>query len=270
MSIRPSLPGKSGRSLEKSGVTLGSLGASLGGSLGPSVTGTRQTNTKAIFGIVISTPLEVLRLVQAKRPPCRVSLVARSRFHPWLSEPIFEPSLPELRAVIGNECSLLYLDAVVASVRVHDNLARILVRGQAFPDDVIEMGPFRPCNFNRATDGLAQRHDAYRARHIIGCHRLEKHMWQAYRVALRRKIGDALDEFEELRRAHNGIGDCRSLDQILLSHFCAEVAAFKHALGSHDRQRDMMFQARGRFLGKEIPRSRREETHHRRVFPRRS
>jgi hypothetical protein len=43
-----------------------------------------------------------------------------------LSKPVVEPDLSELRVVFGNECSLLYLDAVVASVRISDNLARIL------------------------------------------------------------------------------------------------------------------------------------------------
>ena len=76
--------------------------------------------------------------------PCRVSLVAdRSRFRSGLSQPIFEPGLSELRPVIGDECSLLHLDAVIAAVRVSDNLARVLVCGQAFQDHFIEMGPFR-------------------------------------------------------------------------------------------------------------------------------
>ena len=46
-----------------------------------------------------------------------------------LGEPGFETSLAELRVVFGNECSLLHLDAVVASARVSDNLARILECG---------------------------------------------------------------------------------------------------------------------------------------------
>jgi hypothetical protein len=68
----------------------------------------------------------------------------RCRFRSGLTQPIFEPGLSELRALIGNECPLLHLDAVIAAVRVGDNLARILACGQAFPDDFIEMGPFRP------------------------------------------------------------------------------------------------------------------------------
>jgi hypothetical protein len=46
-----------------------------------------------------------------------------------LSKPVFEPDLFELRVVFGNECSLLHLDAVVASVWVSDNLTRILACG---------------------------------------------------------------------------------------------------------------------------------------------
>jgi len=63
----------------------------------------------------------------------------RCRFRSGLGEPIFEPGFSELRAVIGNESSLLHFDVVIAAVRVSDNLARILACGQAFPDDLIEM-----------------------------------------------------------------------------------------------------------------------------------
>src|SRR5215469_16352074 len=145
-----------------------------------------------------------MRPVQANRPPCRVILVAQCRrFDSRLSQPIFEPGLSELRGVIGNECSLLHLDTVIAAVRVSDNLARILACGQAFPDDFIEMATFRPANFNRSMDSLAQRHLTYRTRDILRCDRLEKHMWQAHLVALSGKIGDGLNELEELRRAHD-------------------------------------------------------------------
>jgi hypothetical protein len=47
------------------------------------------------------------------------------------------------------------------------------------------------------------RDPAYRTRHIVSRHRLDERKWQAYFVAVGGKIGDALDEFEELRRADN-------------------------------------------------------------------
>src|SRR6266436_8762718 len=50
--IRPSLPGKSARSFEKSGVTF----ASLGWSLGCNVTDIRHTNIKTNFVTVIDNP----------------------------------------------------------------------------------------------------------------------------------------------------------------------------------------------------------------------
>src|SRR5882762_237988 len=50
--IRPSLPGSSGKSFEKSGVTF----ASLSWSLGCKVTDIRHTNSKASFVIVINSP----------------------------------------------------------------------------------------------------------------------------------------------------------------------------------------------------------------------
>ena len=53
-----------------------------------------------------------------------------------------------------------------------------------------------------------RRHEAY-GNHahgtcdIVGSHGLEEHGWQAYLVAVGGKIGDTLDEFVKLRRAHN-------------------------------------------------------------------
>src|ERR1700730_4796856 len=67
-----------------------------------------------------------------------------------LSKPVFERDLSELRVVFGNECSLFHLDAVVASVRVSDNLARILACGSTPPDKFIEANLFRTTYFNGA------------------------------------------------------------------------------------------------------------------------
>ena len=45
------------------------------------------------------------------------------------AEPFFESRLAELRVIAGEECALAQLHAVVARVRVGDNLARILACG---------------------------------------------------------------------------------------------------------------------------------------------
>lgn len=64
-----------------------------------------------------------------------------------LGKPFCERDLPELRAVFGDERSLLHFDAVVARVRVSDNLAWIFARSEPAPDELIEPKLFRTTDF---------------------------------------------------------------------------------------------------------------------------
>src|SRR5216684_1259130 len=75
-------------------------------------------------------------------------LVGARRFRRGLSEPGFETGLAELRAIAGKECPLANVHAVVARLWVCDNLARILVCGEALPGELIETNLFRPSYFN--------------------------------------------------------------------------------------------------------------------------
>src|SRR2546429_5758984 len=59
----------------------------------------------------------------------------------------------------------------------------------------------------RSIHWRACRDPAHRTGHIVSRHRLDKRSWQAHFVAVRGKIGNALDEFEELRRADNCLGN---------------------------------------------------------------
>jgi hypothetical protein len=120
-----------------------------------------------------------------------------------LGEPGFERRFAEPGIFTRDERALLHLDAVVASVRVSDNLTRILACGKTFPDEFIETELFRPPNFKGAFDGLADSDLAYRSGDIVGSHGLDEHRWQPHFVSLGGNIGDTLDEFEELRRAND-------------------------------------------------------------------
>jgi hypothetical protein len=64
-----------------------------------------------------------------------------------LSEPVFELEYSEDRVVFGKECALLHLDVVVATARIGDNLAWILVYAQKQPPKFIEAKLFRATNF---------------------------------------------------------------------------------------------------------------------------
>src|SRR5262249_15297344 len=169
-----------------------------------------------------------------------------------LTEPGFETRLAESRVVAGNECRFAQLRAVVACMRVSDNLTRILTCRDISSDQFIKAKLFRPAYFKGAVYWWAHRDPGYGTGDILGRHGLDQRRWQAYLVALGGNIGDALDEFEELSRVDNGVGDGGPLDQILLRHFCAEVAACEQTISSYHGQRNVMFHARACFKGEEV------------------
>lgn len=83
---------------------------------------------------------------------CEWSAVRPSGMCPkcGLFEPVREARLAQLRVIAGNECPVTQLHAVVTRVRVSDNLARIIARGQSSPDEFIETKLFWPTYFNGA------------------------------------------------------------------------------------------------------------------------
>ena len=65
-------------------------------------------------------------------------------------DPVRETRLAESCVIAGKECALAKLHAVVARVRVCDNLAWILSCGKKLPDEFIETKLFRPPYLNGA------------------------------------------------------------------------------------------------------------------------
>src|SRR5262249_24905640 len=62
-------------------------------------------------------------------------------------------------------------------------------------------------------------------------------------------VGKALEELEELRRMHDGVGDWRLVDQLFPSNLGPEVTTFRQQLRSDNRQRNVMSDSCGRFIG---------------------
>src|SRR5712692_5064244 len=100
-------------------------------------------------------------------------LVGARRFRRGLSEPGFETGLAELRVIARKECPLANVHAVVARLRVCNNLARILVCGQVLPAEFIEVKLFWPSYFNDAIHWRARRYPAYCAGDIVSRHGLD-------------------------------------------------------------------------------------------------
>src|SRR3954471_17528768 len=74
-----------------------------------------------------------------------------------LEEPIVESDLAKSRAVSGNKRSFGELGAEITRVRIGDDVARIMPRGESLTDQLVEAELLRPCHFDhpvqRCTDG---------------------------------------------------------------------------------------------------------------------
>ena len=79
-----------------------------------------------------------------------------------LAKPRFETRRSESRVTAGNEGGFAHLNAVVARLRVGNNLARILACGKSSPDQFIQTKLFRAPQFNGSIQGepSATRHTA--------------------------------------------------------------------------------------------------------------
>ena len=86
-------------------------------------------------------------------------------------------------------------------------------------------------------------------------------------VADHGNIGKPLEELEELCRTNNCVLNVRGSDQVLLSKFRAEKPAFEQTFRSHEGQRDVMSDARGRFIREKVPGRSLEKIQHCRVLP---
>ena len=106
----------------------------------------------------------------------------------------------------------------------HD-LARIVVRAQEVPDELVQPEPFGAGQLDGAVDRRALGDIGQGGGDVIGRFGLEEDGRQRNRPVAGAGIGDAADELEELRRAQDRAGDGRGLDRFLLGKLGAEVTA---------------------------------------------
>src|SRR6185437_4395758 len=86
-------------------------------------------------------------------------------------------------------------------------------------------------------------------------------------LAVERNIRKLLQKFEELCRADNRVRNGTLFDQFLLCEFCAEEAAIKETVCSHDRQCNVVCNPCLRFVAEQIACGCLEELEHGSVFP---
>src|SRR5579872_179759 len=196
---------------------------------------------------------------EAVRPARMVNLLSsfdpssrRCNLPGGLTQPGFEAGFAESCVIARNQCSLAEFRSRVTRVGISNDFAEIFERGQAPPDELIQAKLFGASNFDNAVYRRAYRDSGHATGDIVGSHGLKKHMGQMHLVANHGNIGKPLEELEELRRVHDGVGEGRFFDQFFLSDLGTEVTALRQPLGSHDGQSNVMSYACSRFIGKEV------------------
>src|SRR6202000_1375518 len=142
--------------------------------------------------------------------------------------------------VDGNDHALVEHRTEIAGLGVGHHFARIAGCCEARPDEIVHACLVRPGDIDHAIDRVAGRRAGDRGRDIGSRDRLERPVRRPNRVTVDERIGNAVDELEELSGTHDRIGSPRLHDQLLLGDLGPHVAAFGRPLGPHDRQRDMV------------------------------
>src|SRR4029077_1339995 len=161
-----------------------------------------------------------------------------------LPEPFVESDVAEPRLARGNQRAFPELGAEVPRVRIGDDLAGVIVRGEAPPDQFVETELLRTGHFNGAVHRRAHGDPADPRRDVISRHGLKEDRRHADRRSDRGVIGNAFDELEELRGVNDRVRDPATPDQSLLSALRAEVRAVRDPLRADHGQRDVMLHAR--------------------------
>jgi hypothetical protein len=113
----------------------------------------------------------------------------------------------------------------VPRLRVRQDLARVALRAKYSPDKRVEAELLRAADLDDLVRWGPGGSASDRRGNVLGRHRLDQCLRQVDRVAMRRVIGDLVDELEELGGVDDGVGDRRSLDQGLLRELRPEVRA---------------------------------------------
>src|SRR5262245_3779786 len=123
------------------------------------------------------------------------------------AEPIAEPRRTDVRFGSRDERLVVQLRAEVASMRIRDDLTGILAGNEDLPGQLIQWDGLRPCHFNRVVERLPKRDVGKRLHNLVRHDRLHERRRYVIDVAVERAFRDPFDEFEELRRFQDGVGN---------------------------------------------------------------
>src|SRR5439155_26022964 len=116
-----------------------------------------------------------------------------------LAEPLAEPDVAESRLAPRNQRPFTEFGPEVPRVRIGDNLAGVVVRGEALTDQFVETELLRTGQFYDAVEWGTHGDRADCLRDVLSCHRLKEHGWHPARRSDGGVIRHAFDELEVLR-----------------------------------------------------------------------
>ena len=127
-----------------------------------------------------------------------------------------------------------------------------------------------PTDLDDPVDRISDRGIGYRLGDVGRGHRRNERGRQTHRVTDRGGVRDGPDEFEELRRMHDRVGDRSRGDELLLGQLGPKVSALLgQSIGADHRERDVVADAGHCFGREQIGRRPDEELHRRGVLERR-
>src|SRR6266849_5442514 len=141
------------------------------------------------------------------------SFVRRSGFYLRAAEPFVETDAAEARFAQRHEGALLDTAAPVSGLGVTYDLTRVAERLQIAGDDFVERCPFRTGDLDDAVSRRRERHLGDDGSDVVRRDRLEQAGRNLDDASIRTCSGDGAEEFQELGRADDGIGNAGALDQ---------------------------------------------------------
>ncbi len=129
--------------------------------------------------------------------------------------------------------------AEVSGLRVAHDLTRVADRLQIAGDDFVERRSFRACDLDDAVSRRGERHLGDDSSNVVRRDGLEQAGRKPDDISTRTSIGDGAEEFHELGRADDGVGDAGGHDQVLLGDLGAKIAILA-PVGADDGERDVV------------------------------
>src|SRR6185437_16284056 len=162
-------------------------------------------------------------------------------------QPVGESYRAQPCIAIGNERIFGYLSSEVAEARIGDYLAWIVSGFEKLSCQLVQLPSVRPGHVDVAVLWSLKRNLRYRGCDVIGGDRLHEHVREMNRSVFGSGIGQAADEFKELRCAHNRVRDTRGFDRLFLRDLGSHITDVAHTVCAYDGKRNVMPDSSCRF-----------------------